>query len=117
MSKQTLGDRLPEAIRRMEGFLGSEKTRGISNEFIFDLMAIVAAAKDTGLRPIETAPKDGTFILLFGPSGYVNTPFRCVVACWDAEHRPNDPWVDYGGECFSASGEAPTHWMPLLKVK
>lgn len=117
MSDQTLGSRLPEAIRRMESFLGSERTRGISNEFIWDMMAIVAAAKDAGLRPIETAPKDGTFILLFGPSGYVSTLLRCAVARWDAEYRPNDPWVDYGGECFSSSGKPPTHWMPLPKER
>lgn len=39
---ETLGDRLPEAIRRMSDFLGSEKTRGLNNEFIRDLVAIHA---------------------------------------------------------------------------
>jgi len=43
---ETLGDRLPEAIRRMSDFLGSEKTRGLDNEFIRDLMTLLAAAKD-----------------------------------------------------------------------
>ena len=65
------------------------------------------------LQPIATAPKDGTWIILFGPSGYVNIRFRCDVAKYDAEFRPRDPWITHSGECFSSSGDPPTHWMPM----
>lgn len=69
------------------------------------------------LNPIETAPKDGTYILLFGPSGYITTPLRCEVCRFDAEYRPLQPWVTYANDSFMDSGEAPTHWMPLPRIK
>lgn len=68
------------------------------------------------LQPIETAPKDGSYILLFGPSGYTTTPLRCAVCRYDDKFRPKNPWVDYGDDAFSDSGAPPTHWMPLPKT-
>lgn len=68
------------------------------------------------LRPIETAPKDGTYILLFGPSGYVTTPLRCEVCRYDAEFRPLQPWVNHANDSFTDGGGAPTHWLPLPGV-
>jgi hypothetical protein len=65
------------------------------------------------LRPIETAPKDGRYILLFGDSGYRTTPLRCEVCRWHAEYRPQQPWVTYAGDSFLDSGGEPTHWMEL----
>jgi len=65
------------------------------------------------LQPIETAPKDGRYILLFGPSGYTTTLLHCEVCRWYPEYRPIDPWVTHSNDCFSDGGEAPTHWMPL----
>jgi hypothetical protein len=67
------------------------------------------------LQPISSAPKDGTYILLFGDSGYTTTPLRCEVGNWDAVYRPLDPWRTYDGDAFSDSGDPPTHWMPLPK--
>jgi hypothetical protein len=68
------------------------------------------------LQPIETAPKDGTFIILFGPSGYINTPLRCEVGYYDAVYRPRNPWLTYSNDAFTDSGEPPTYWMPLPKA-
>ena len=65
------------------------------------------------LRPMETAPKDGRYILLFGDSGYTTTPFRCQVCRWYPEYRPRDPWVSHSNDCFSDGGSEPTHWLPL----
>lgn len=67
-------------------------------------------------QPMETAPKDGTQVLLAWECGY-------ALACWkeDAmfercEQHPG--WeVDSGeGDCwyaFSLRPDQPTHWMPL----
>lgn len=65
------------------------------------------------LQPIETAPKDGRFILLAAPSGYVTTPFRFAAARWYPEYRPLSPWQTHSNDSFLDDGEPPTHWMPL----
>ena len=63
---------------------------------------------DNKWRPINTAPKDGTWILLLGESGYVNRPYRAHVGCWG-----NDRWYQSEGCSFEDDGEPPTHWMSL----
>lgn len=65
------------------------------------------------LQPIETAPKNGRYILLFGPSGFSTTPLRCEVGRWAPEYRPHRPWVTHSDDAFTDGGEAPTHWMEL----
>lgn len=65
------------------------------------------------LQPIETAPRDGSYILLFAPSGYVTTPYRCHVGRWDPEYRPKTPWVTHSDTPCADYGSDPTHWMPL----
>lgn len=64
-------------------------------------------------RPIETAPRDGTYILLGGPSGYTTTPLRVEVCRYDAEYRPLQPWVNHANNSFMDGGEAPACWQPL----
>jgi hypothetical protein len=61
------------------------------------------------LKPIETAPK-GRYILLFGKSGYMDTPLRCEVGCWSKDKQR---WNDHAGDAFTDGGDEPTHWMPL----
>lgn len=58
-------------------------------------------------RPIETAPDDGTYIILFGPSGYTTTPLRAEVCHYDAA------WVNHSGDSFLDGGGPPTCWLPL----
>lgn len=65
------------------------------------------------LQPISTAPKDGTYVILFGPSGYTTTPLRCAVCHYDPEYRPSYPWVTHSDDSFLDGGDPPTHWMPL----
>lgn len=67
-------------------------------------------------QPIETAPKNGSFILLAGPSGYIGTPLRVEVCQYDEKYRPLQPWVTYAGDSFEDSGEPATYWMPLPKL-
>ncbi|WP_419902103.1 DUF551 domain-containing protein [Kiloniella sp.] len=64
-------------------------------------------------QPIETAPKDGTHVLVMTDKGYfaVAYPYqrkgsRCYN--WDAVGQDRDSYTD--GNCLD--GE-PTHWMPL----
>lgn len=68
------------------------------------------------LNPIETAPKDGRFILLFGPSGYMTTPLRCEIARWYPEYRPHNPWQTHSNDAFTDGGGEPTHWMELPEL-
>ena len=64
-------------------------------------------------QPISTAPRDGTYILLAGSSGYGTTPLRVAVCRYASTFRPLNPWVNHANDAFSDGGEAPTHWMPL----
>jgi hypothetical protein len=68
-----------------------------------------------GWRPIETAPKDGTDILL-----YVQE--EITSGSWSErksfDGRDISCWVyaeldEHGCGCCSDKGEPPTHWMPL----
>lgn len=66
-------------------------------------------------RSIESAPHDGSWILLRGESGYTNRPYRVHVGHWDAEYRPHNPWQTSEASAFEDDGEPPTHWMPLFE--
>jgi hypothetical protein len=57
-------------------------------------------------QAIETAPKDGTDILvcMFGTA--------MVVVSFDGDvSEPSHPWLTLDGPSYHL--EAPTHWMPL----
>lgn len=69
------------------------------------------------LLPIETAPKDGTWILLFGPSGCVSYPLRCCVGHWDPDRKSSPTWRTHNHDPFSYFSEtAPTHWCPIPSI-
>lgn len=77
-------------------------------------------------QPIETAPKDGTEIILFCPQGDGTTgsTFRLTSGSWfippllgtvsDPEVDEQEPpaWLSWDGG-FSEETMMPTHWMPL----
>lgn len=67
-------------------------------------------------RPIETAPKDGTIVLIYQPAGQWR-PYRGirgVVVCTGYWHQSGNAadspgfWV---GKAYTK--KRPTHWMPL----
>ena len=68
---------------------------------------------ELGLRPIDTCPKDGSYFIAWGPSGYTTTPMRAEVCRHDARFRPRNPIVNHANDAFTDGGEAATHWSPL----
>ena len=68
------------------------------------------------LKPIKTAPRDGRYILVAGPSGFRSTPLRFAVCKWDANYRPHSPWQTHSHDSFTDDGEEPTHWMEIPKT-
>lgn len=62
------------------------------------------------LLPIDSAPKDGRYIITFGPSGYTPTALRCSVCCWCSAKKA---WIDNSNYRFTDSGADATCWMPL----
>jgi len=58
---ETLGERLPGAMKRIERFLGSDQARKVKSEFVHDIMAIYAevssqAAEIERLKEAASAP-------------------------------------------------------------
>lgn len=70
-------------------------------------------------QPIETAPKDGTRILLAGPEGPFKQP---VVGRWDEDKyaaKPKPYWNNDRAGIFGIREirtNQPTHWMPIHQM-
>lgn len=117
-----------------EAELESGRARGIA-------MTLLSQAEKTGviddpvvpvalLQPIDTAPRDGTFALLFG--GLTSEDFysddkpppgvreRPVVAKWDpSAYGPygEGGWVHtFWDGAWRSTYDNPTHWMPLAAL-
>ncbi len=67
----------------------------------------------SALKLIDTAPRDGRFILLAGPSGYTGTPLRYEAGRWSTDYRA---WVNHSNDRFTDGGADATYWMPLPEV-
>jgi hypothetical protein len=66
-------------------------------------------------QPIETAPKDGTALLVInGPKGgYYTESFQIGIARWSRAYgHKSDEWLSTVC-CDGVSAFEPTHWMPL----
>lgn len=69
----------------------------------------------TVAQPIETAPKDGTSILIYIEDSWFE-------AAWDTEHpkHPNKwvtPWLpSHGCGCCAEPDPEPTYWAPLPEM-
>jgi hypothetical protein len=59
-------------------------------------------------QPIETAPKDGTRILLFIEDQVIEGHWDDSWPMWCTAYLSS-----HGCGCCSSSNEEPTHWMPL----
>lgn len=111
----TMTDHLPDAelIKAMEDHVAMNFTTDCRNEIAQLVDRFKALRDQCEWRPIETAPKDGTYILL----GYFPEPAyegasvgkSQEVAFWHSRERK---WC--GRTLLVAEGYfSPTHWMPL----
>lgn len=87
---------------------------------------ISAAPALFGWQPIETAPRDGTFVMLHVPHGQIETGPVTIGGYWKADERdPNgrfrkgewakanfSGWLGCDAD-YRESWCEPTHWMPL----
>jgi hypothetical protein len=65
----------------------------------------------SGWRPIETAPKDGTLVILYSPAEEavcVGVFDHCLWHCAE-RHQPDNG--EFGFDGFEDA--TPSHWMPL----
>lgn len=67
---------------------------------------IAAGMERDHWQPIETAPKDGTPLLLFARCITATAP--CIVVGW---HADGHGWIE--ASFRKPVGIVPTHWMPL----
>lgn len=74
------------------------------------IAAYDAAEKDDGWRPIETAPRDGTYILLCFQPPFTDTHSPGVsVGCW----ADSGKWWLTSIWAATTPHKQPTHWRPL----
>lgn len=99
--------------RDLAWFLSLSK-RDFENQAVLnEVCAIIKEHDRQSWQPIKTAPLDGTWVLLAGPSGYMTTPLRVEVCRYYPEYHSRDPWTNHANDSFRDGGAAPTHWMPL----
>jgi hypothetical protein len=95
----------------------AERWAGHDGEHEFVSLAdLLAKTRAPEWRPIESAPKDGTAILIYGPELLREIDGHCAVARWQATGSNSIAWWTISeGKCgpFDLRGPSPTHWMPL----
>lgn len=64
------------------------------------------------LKVIDTAPKDGRFILLAAPSGYHGVRFRYQCARWSDDY---EDWMTHSNDRFTDYGSEATYWCEMPK--
>lgn len=71
--------------------------------------------KDAAWQPIETAPKDGTAILLGARCG---TWIGKWLPVFTSGYRPDNPWSSLmlNHDYMAEKWQTPTHWMPLPRI-
>lgn len=114
--------------------IGSEKKRARDRERMKRIRAETASRlSEMTWRDIESAPMDGTTVLLYCPQGdgSPESTYRVTAGFWDTgegyikEHRdidgrylgqdeqePYEWWLTLDGG-FSYDTMMPTHWMPM----
>jgi Protein of unknown function (DUF551) len=79
-------------------------------EIVAEAAALAAApAEEDGWRPIETAPKDGTWILGWSKCGAVED----CIQVWRCYYEFHEGWFWQNAADTSDLDHQPTHWRPL----
>jgi hypothetical protein len=98
-----------------------ESSSGVSRRAAARLIARAALNAIPRWRPIESAPKDGRFVLLHVPNDQLESGAVTVGAYYKPEERAEDGkflkghwdgWLGMDADVLSSWCE-PTHWMPL----
>lgn len=98
-----------EALARLREWALSEDspsmgTRKLERDFDA-IAAALSTTNDSGWQPIETAPKDGTPILVWAPDDDFSAMSGIDLIWWDLGQWLFSVAISYGGR--------PTHWMPV----
>jgi hypothetical protein len=68
--------------------------------------------KMTEWQPIETAPKDGSAILIWPAQSALTGSTECMIISYVVRwHDWKEAWIEASGEEYDTF--YPTHWMPL----
>lgn len=86
-----------------------------------DIIRSIEALVGQGWQTMETAPRDGTWLLLYGVAHAHHGFPACYIGGWPlhadwVDEEPQDGWMGLGwdqlGELYEVEA---THWMPLPK--
>ncbi len=106
-------NRLETSLVNRRDVARAQRFTAMADDYAKQLAALQTLRWVGRLQSISTAPRDGTWVLLFGPSGYTTTPFRAEVGRYYPSYRPLNPWRNHANNAFADGGPEPTHWMPL----
>ncbi len=79
-----------------------------TSAYAWNRRAPAEAGAPEGWKPIETAPRDGTPILLFARGLHAQASIR-LVGWWAYGHG----WIEAAFAPNHPTGVVPSHWMPL----
>lgn len=91
----------------------AELDESFADELLRTLQQRVAQLQRPVLLPMSSAPRNGTYVVLFADSGYTNVGIRCQVCRYDPTYRPLNPWQTYSNEAFIEGSGQPIGWLPL----
>lgn len=90
---------------------GTDKKRIETIQFALEHLA---RSLDEGWQSIETAPKDGTWILAYWPTMKIGE-MPCAVFYDEGVYSNPNAWMTVKNNEYGADEVYPTHWMPFTK--
>ena len=100
--------RLSDVLAHKSHYQPVDKARSALLDAHFEIRRLRAL---TEWQDISTAPRDGTWVLLWLGHGYTGPRFAYWFAPWDAwlEERPED----LGDEQYGIGSAVPVYWRPI----